>query len=59
MMLGLGFASSRLRPFAGRFQKLIPICVMLVATLLLLRGMGLGIPYVSPTLIEHAHASCH
>lgn len=59
MMLGLGLASSRLRPVAARFQKLIPICVMLVATLLLLRGMALGIPYLSPTLNEHAHASCH
>jgi sulfite exporter TauE/SafE len=59
MMLGMGMAARSLRPFAVHFQKLIPICVMFVATLLLLRGMALGIPYVSPSLNEHAHAACH
>jgi len=59
MMLGLGLASSRLRPITLRFQKLIPVCVMLVATLLLLRGMALGIPYLSPSLNENAHNACH
>lgn len=59
MLLGLGFASRGLRPVALRFQKLIPICVMLVAMLLLLRGMALGIPYLSPTLNEFAHNACH
>jgi uncharacterized protein len=59
MMLGLGAASGRLRSVALRFQKLIPICVMLVAMLLLLRGLALGIPYLSPSLNEHAHAVCH
>lgn len=59
MMLGLGMAGSRLRPLGLRFQKLIPVCVMLVGLLLLLRGMALGIPYVSPGLNEHAHTACH
>ena len=59
MMLGLGAASGRLRFIALRFQKLIPACVILVAMLLLLRGMALGIPYLSPSLKEHAHAACH
>lgn len=59
MMLGLGAASGRLRFIALRFQKLIPLCVILVAMLLLLRGMALGIPYLSPSLNEHAHAACH
>lgn len=59
MMLGLGVASGQLRFIALRFQKLIPICVMLVAMLLLLRGMALGIPYLSPSLNEHAHNACH
>jgi uncharacterized protein len=59
MMLGLGAASGWLRFVALRFQKLIPICVMVVAMLLLLRGMALGIPYLSPSLNEDAHAACH
>ena len=59
MLLGLGLASSRLRSIALRFQKTIPICVMLVAMLLLLRGMALGIPYLSPTLNELAQSTCH
>ncbi len=59
MMLGLGVASSRLRPITLRFRKLIPICVMLVAMLLLLRGMALGVPYLSPSLNEYAHSACH
>jgi hypothetical protein len=59
MMLGMDAASGRLRFIALRFQKLIPICVMLVAMLLLVRGMALGIPYLSPSLNEHAHAACH
>ena len=59
MMIGLGVASVRLRFMALRFQKAIPICAMLVAILLLLRGMALGIPYLSPTLNEYAHSACH
>jgi uncharacterized protein len=59
MMFGLGAASGRLRFIALRFQKLIPLCVMLVAMLLLLRGMALGIPYLSPSLNEQAHTPCH
>jgi len=32
---------------------------MVIAALLLLRGMALGIPYLSPSLNEHAFAACH
>jgi len=59
MMLGIGAASGRLRFIALRFQKMIPVSVILVAMLLLLRGMALGIPYISPSLIEVAQAACH
>ena len=59
MMLGLGAASRRLGFIALRFQKLIPICIMLLAMLLLLRGLALGVPYLSPNLNEHAHNTCH
>jgi sulfite exporter TauE/SafE len=58
MMLGIGL-SGRLIPFALRLQlrKAIPISVFVLACLLILRGLGLGIPYVSPDLAAN-HASC-
>lgn len=43
-------------------RKLIPVFVVLVGTLFILRGLGLGIPYVSPApVVELASAkiSCH
>ncbi|HWH70816.1 MAG TPA: sulfite exporter TauE/SafE family protein, partial [Candidatus Sulfotelmatobacter sp.] len=44
--------SGKLVPFALRLKlsKAIPVSVFLLATLLILRGMSLGIPYVSPDL---------
>ncbi len=35
-----------------RIQKFIPVAVVVIAVLFILRGMGLGIPYVSPI---HVH----
>ncbi len=35
-----------------RIQQFIPVAVVVIATLFILRGMGLGIPYVSPI---HVH----
>ena len=31
-------------------RRAIPVCVFLLATLLILRGMSLGIPYLSPDM---------
>jgi len=45
-----------------RIRKLIPVFVVLIGMLFILRGMGLGIPYVSPapaTELVSADASCH
>jgi hypothetical protein len=33
--------------------------VFLLALLLILRGMSLGIPYLSPDLTASGHACCH
>ncbi len=58
MMLGISLAGRRLHALAfPRVQKLIPVSVFLVAMLLLLRGMSLGIPYLSPDL-SGSQASC-
>lgn len=58
MMLGIGLVGQKLQ-FALRFklQRLIPACLILVAAMLILRGLSLGIPYLSPDLA--AGAACH
>jgi len=38
--------------------RLVPVSVGLVAVLLILRGLGLGIPYVSPNLVSADGAAC-
>jgi hypothetical protein len=57
VMLGMGLAGKKLQ-FAARLrlQGLVPISVALVALLLVLRGMGFGIPFLSPEL---GGSSCH
>jgi sulfite exporter TauE/SafE len=59
MMLGIGL-SGRLVPLALRLQlrKAIPASVALLAALLILRGMSLGIPYLSPNLSADGASCC-
>lgn len=60
VMLGLGFAGKGLPlKFRFRLQKLIPVSVAAVALLLIMRGMSLGIPYLSPNLSAHVTGPCH
>ncbi|WP_029036751.1 sulfite exporter TauE/SafE family protein [Salinimicrobium xinjiangense] len=45
-----------------KIQKFIPVFVVLIGALFILRGLGLGIPYISPASIGHeitSSASCH
>jgi hypothetical protein len=45
-----------------RIQKAIPIFVVVIGVLFILRGLGLGIPYLSPTpIVEMASSAidCH
>ena len=62
MLLAISLLGTKLQ-FALRFkvQRLIPASLILVGMLLLLRGMELGIPYVSPKLPAQpdAASSCH
>ncbi len=50
-------------PLKTRFRKLIPVFVVLIGALFIIRGLGLGIPYVSPKLISTDSVStnieCH
>ena len=59
MLLGLGALGARVRSFNGVARRLIPASVAVVGLLLVLRGMALGIPYVSPALKENVEARCH
>jgi uncharacterized protein len=60
MMLGLGLAGRRLQGvFSFRLQKLVPISLAVLGVLLVLRGMELGIPYISPVLTAGACPHCH
>lgn len=58
MMLAIGLGG-KLVPLSLRLKlrTAIPISVFLLGTLLILRGLSLGIPYVSPDLI--AGTCCH
>jgi hypothetical protein len=62
MMLALGLAGTALHgTLRQKFQKLIPASLMLLAALLILRGLSLGIPYLSPDLsgAGQGGACCH
>ena len=45
-----------------RIQKIIPAFVIIIGALFIIRGLGLGIPYLSPTPIYDTVSSgidCH
>jgi sulfite exporter TauE/SafE len=45
--------------FREKIRKTIPVFVGMMAILLILRGMNLGIPYVSPSIGKTTEGSCH
>ena len=45
-----------------KFKKIYPFVMLLVSCLLIIRGLGLGIPYISPAMeIKNGaiHSCCH
>ena len=57
MMLAIALAGKKFQfAMRFRFQRLIPACLIFMAAMLILRGLSLGIPYLSPDL---AHTSGH
>jgi len=60
MMLAISL-SGNLVPVSLRLKlaKTIPVCVFLLAALLILRGMSLGIPYLSPDMSGSGPSCCH
>lgn len=62
MLLGIALLGKQLQlVLRFRLQRLIPVSLAVVGALLLLRGMALGIPYVSPKLPAQpgVAADCH
>lgn len=55
-----GFLKS---PIKQKIRKLVPVFVVVIGLLFILRGMGLGIPYVSPKPVQNniatAQIECH
>ncbi len=45
--------------FRQKIQKALPYMLFCMGVLLILRGMNLGIPYISPIVNSDAIASCH
>jgi sulfite exporter TauE/SafE len=60
MMLTISL-SGKLIPTSLRLKlvKTIPVCVFLLGALLILRGMSLGIPYLSPDMSSSGASCCH
>ncbi|MEM9867563.1 MAG: sulfite exporter TauE/SafE family protein [Bacteroidota bacterium] len=64
LMTMVVFSSKWFRgPIRLKVKKAIPIFVIIVGLLFILRGLGLGIPYLSPKIVEHTVATtrieCH
>lgn len=62
MMFALGVAGHKLQmALRFRLQRLIPVSLAIVGLLLLVRGLALGIPYLSPKLPAQPDAAscCH
>lgn len=59
MMLTISLSGKVIPPALRlRLLKAVPVAVFLVASLLILRGLGLGIPFLSPDL-SASGCSCH
>lgn len=60
MMLAMSL-SGNLLPGSVRlyFRKAVPVSIFLLGSLLILRGMSLGIPYLSPNLSASGAPCCH
>ena len=62
MTAAVYFARAIKSSFKKRVRRLIPVFVVIIGVLFILRGMGLGIPYVSPKQMSHVVATpveCH
>jgi hypothetical protein len=50
-MMLVGYAGQLMKPsLRSSFRKLVPVFISLMGVVLILRGMNLGIPFISPEL---------
>lgn len=63
MMTGVVYVSNFIStPVRNSIQKAIPIFAICIGVLFIIRGLGLGIPYISPSSISlfvQSEANCH
>lgn len=60
MMFAISLAGSRISPtIYRRMARLVPVTIAIMAALLIVRGLGLGIPYLSPAIETGQVACCH
>ena len=62
MLAAVFFGSFLNQHIRTKLRKLVPVFLFFMAALLIVRGMNLGIPYLSPSVPVHASAeavSCH
>ena len=59
MMLGFSLAGRRFSPnWTPTARRLVPVLIGMVGVVLILRGMDLGIPYLSPHLASSTAGDC-
>ena len=63
LMSAVVYVNSMLQlPFRNKIQKAIPYVAVIIGILFILRGLGLGIPYISPStmslFVQGTH-NCH
>lgn len=55
MMLSVAFYGNRLKTkLVSKSKKIIPVFIILIGALFILRGMNLGLPYLSPKIEQNA-----
>lgn len=61
MMVGVNLMGNNLNIRKGQnLSRLIKIFVLIMGILFIIRGLGLGIPFLSPKLVNHATGvECH
>lgn len=62
MMVLVNFFKTTQFSFYSQFQKVIPILIICIGILFVLRGFGLNIPYISPSIMNlhiQSEANCH
>lgn len=59
MLATVFFGSYMNQQIRARLRRAVPVFLFVMAALLILRGMGLGIPYVSPAFHQPEAVGCH